>query len=248
MQYLGHSNGAGDYKAPSLSHLNIMPYNIEIIGPEESRELFARYEGRYLYTAKCELHGTCIRLLTDQESTNQILGEQLLRHVGGGPFPWTPNRASMSPALGVMVKYDPLTRSAFLFNIDYYGWVKSIALAVAGDILEDQHRIHSVHGAALDVAGKGVSLIAPSKSGKTTHSWGLLRMGDARLVTDDWYFVRMSSKRALAYGSEKNFYVEGDIASIWPEYRDWSTAPTSTIKDGRSSMSDGRSGRAGWSP
>ena len=52
MQYLGRSNGAGDYKAPSLSHLNIMPYNIEIIGPEESRELFARYEGRYLYTAE----------------------------------------------------------------------------------------------------------------------------------------------------------------------------------------------------
>ena len=38
-------------------------------------------------------------------------------------------------------------------------------------------------------------------------------------MTDDWFFVRMSSKRPLAYGSEKNFYVEGDIASIWPEYQ-----------------------------
>ena len=54
-----------------------------------------------------------------------------------------------------MVKYDPLTRTAFLFNIDYYGWVKSIALALAGDILEDQHHIHSVHGAALDIGGQG---------------------------------------------------------------------------------------------
>jgi hypothetical protein len=198
---------------------NAMRYDIELVGPEEARELFSRYEGRYLYTAKCELHGTCIRLLTDQEHTIQL---------------WENNFYSMSeavrshgrlivldePGLEVVVKYDALTRTAFLFNIDYYGWVKSIALAVAGDILEDQHRIHSVHGAALDVSGKGISLIAPSRSGKTTHSWGLLRMEDARLVTDDWYFVRTSSKRALAYGSEKNFYVEGDIASIWPEYRD----------------------------
>ena len=44
-------------------------------------------------------------------------------------------------------------------------------------------------------------------------------MKDARLVTDDWYFVRLSSKRPLAYGSEKNFYVEGDISTIWPEYQ-----------------------------
>ncbi|MDW5564318.1 MAG: hypothetical protein SA339_13970 [Methanomassiliicoccus sp.] len=196
-----------------------MPYDVKLISPEERETLFRRYEPRYLYSSKCELHGTCIRLLTDQANTNNY---------------WEDNFYSMSesvrshgrlvvlndPGQGTGVRYDPLTRTAFLFNIDYYGWVKSIALALASDILEDQHRIFSVHGAALDVAGKGVTLIAPSKSGKTTHSWGLLRMADARLVTDDWYFVRMSRKRPLAYGSEKNFYVEGDIASIWPEYRE----------------------------
>ena len=119
------------------------------------------------------------------------------------------------PTLGVIVKYDPLTRSAFLFNIDYYGWVKSIALAVAGDILEDQHRIHSVHRAALDVAGKGISLIAPSKSGKTTHSSVSPRLEDARCSSAST--IRTSfecpAERALAYGS-KEFYIEGDIAAL----------------------------------
>ena len=185
-----------------------MSYMVTIIGPEEREALFRRYEPRYLYTSKCELHGTCIRLLTDQAHTNNY---------------WEDNFYSMSESVRshgrlivlndaeqeMGVRYDPLTRTAFLFNIDYYGWVKSIALALASDILEDQHRIYSVHGASLDIAGQGITLIAPSKSGKTTHSWGLLRMADARLVTDDWYFVRMSSKRPLAYGSEKNFYVEG---------------------------------------
>jgi hypothetical protein len=102
--------------------------------------------------------------------------------------------------------------------VGYYGWIKSIALAVAGDILEDEHRIYSVHGAAIDVGGKGVSLIAPPGTGKTTHSWGLLRLEKSRLVSDDWYFVRLSSREPLAFGSEKNCYIEADIGKIWNEY------------------------------
>ena len=81
------------------------------------------------------------------------------------------------PDIQQPVKYDPYTKTAFLTNVDYYGWIKSIALAVAGDILEDEHRIYSVHGAAIDVDCRGVSIIAPSGTGKTTHSWGLLRTG-----------------------------------------------------------------------
>jgi ATP-dependent phosphoenolpyruvate carboxykinase len=115
-------------------------------------------------------------------------------------------------------KYDPYTKTAFLVNVEYYGWIKSIALAVAGDVLEDEHRIYSVHGAAIDMGGRGVSLIAPSGTGKTTHSWGLLRLKNARLVSDDWYFVRLSSREPIAFGSEKNCYIEADIGKIWDEY------------------------------
>jgi serine kinase of HPr protein (carbohydrate metabolism regulator) len=86
------------------------------------------------------------------------------------------------------------------------------------DVLEDEHRIYSVHGAAIDLAGKGLSLIAPSGTGKTTHSWGLLYLKKARLVSDDWYFVRLSSREPLAFSSEKNSYIEADIGKIWGEY------------------------------
>jgi len=122
------------------------------------------------------------------------------------------------PKQPLSVKYDSYTKTAFLVNVDYYGWVKSLALAVAGDVLEDEHRIFSVHGAAIDVGGHGVSLIAPPETGKTTHSWGLLRLRNARLVADDWYFVRLSSREPLAFGSEKNSYIEADIGKIWGEY------------------------------
>ena len=43
-------------------------------------------------------------------------------------------------------------------------------------------------------------------------------MEDARLISDDWYFVRLSSREPLAFGSEKNCYIEADIGKIWNEY------------------------------
>jgi hypothetical protein len=122
------------------------------------------------------------------------------------------------PDQPLSVKYDPYTKTAFLINVDYYGWVKSVALAVAGDVLEDEHRIYSVHGAMIEVECLGVSIIAPSGTGKTTHSWGLLRNPTARLISDDWYFVRLSSREPLVFGSEKNTYIQADIGKIWNEY------------------------------
>jgi hypothetical protein len=195
-----------------------MVYEVELISTPEKDELFEQYQGRFLYTRKAEVYGCCMKLLTDQQYVTErwgdnfyTMGENIRSH----------GRIVVleEPSEGLKVKYDPMTKTAFLYNFDYYGWIKSVTLAVAGDVLEDEHRIYHVHGAAIDVMGRGVSIIAPSKTGKTTHSWGLLRMPEARLVTDDWYFVRLSDKRPLAFGSEKNCYTEADIADIWTEYR-----------------------------
>lgn len=122
------------------------------------------------------------------------------------------------PGQPLNVKYDAYTKTAFLTNVDYYDWIKSIALAVASDVLEDEHQIYSVHGAVIDISGLGVSIIAHSGAGKTTHSWGLLQIPGARLVSDDWYFVRLSSREPLAFGSEKNMYIQADIGKIWNMY------------------------------
>jgi hypothetical protein len=192
-------------------------YKVQLIDSEEKERLYGKYEKRYLYTRKASVYGCCIKLLTDMDFVKER---------------WDDNFYSMSedvrshgrlivmeePKKQLTVKYDPYTKTAFLINVDYYGWIKSLALAVAGDVLEDEHRIYSVHGAAIDVGGQGVSLIAPPGTGKTTHSWGLLRLKNARLVADDWYFMRLSSREPLAFGSEKNSYIEADIGKIWGEY------------------------------
>jgi hypothetical protein len=194
-----------------------MSYAVELINPEEKDRLFETYESQLLYTSKAEIYGCCMKILTDSEATknkwednfftanenNRSHGRLIVLSHPGQPF---------------SIKYDPYTKTAFLINVDYYGWVKSIALAVAGDILEDEHRIYSVHGAMIEVDRLGVSIIAPSGTGKTTHSWGLLRDPTARLISDDWYFVRLSSREPLAFGSEKNTYIQADIGKIWNEY------------------------------
>ena len=192
-------------------------YAVELISVDEKDRLYAKHEDKYLYTRKASIYGCCIKLLTNVEYVKErwedsfySMSEDTRSH----------GRLIVLDEKGknLSVKYDPYTKTAFLSNVDYYGWVKSIALAVAGDVLEDEHRIYSVHGAAIDVGGKGVSLIAPPGTGKTTHSWGLLSMKGARLVGDDWYFVRLSSREPLAFGSEKNSYIEADIGKIWGEY------------------------------
>ncbi|MCX8182700.1 MAG: hypothetical protein N3D12_06230 [Candidatus Methanomethyliaceae archaeon] len=196
-----------------------MPYPIELISPEEKRRLYSELIRLPLYTRKANIYGCCIKFLTDSRSfadiwsDNFYTADENIRSHGR-------LIAIQDPSQHLHMKYDPVTKTAFAFNFDYYGWIKSIALAIAGDILEDAHEIHSVHGAILDVDGSGVALIAPSGVGKTTHSWGMLRNNGVRLVADDWFFVRVYDRSALAYGSEKNCYVDAELGKIWTKYRE----------------------------
>ena len=40
------------------------------------------------------------------------------------------------------------------------------------------------------------------------------------MISDDWFFSRVYNKDILAFGSEKNFYIQEDLAAIWKEFRD----------------------------
>jgi ATP-dependent phosphoenolpyruvate carboxykinase len=94
------------------------------------------------------------------------------------------------------VLFDPYAKTAFLFNITYYGWIKSIALGLAGDILENEHEIWSVHGACVDIGGKGLCMVGTSGAGKTTQTYGLLLDEKSRIISDDWFFARIFAPRS----------------------------------------------------
>lgn len=186
-----------------------MSYQIEIISIEKGNRYWRELKKarRIRYERKADINGCCIKLMTDQiESTNTFdenffhLSERIRSHGRILVFD-NPNIKSF------LVEYEPLSRSAFLWNSDYYGYVKSMALAVAGDILEDVHRFYSVHGACIDYKGEGLALIGESGAGKTTLSLGILLEKRARIISDDWFYVRFQGGEAVAMSSEKNVYM-----------------------------------------
>jgi len=118
--------------------------------------------------------------------------------------------------------YNSETKTAIVFNTEYYGQIKSWALGITCDIAEDQHDIHSIHGSCIEVNGNGIVLIAPTGTGKSTHSYALLKMEGARLHSDDWLYVRFiggAKGRASADISERKFYIRTNIVRVFPEIR-----------------------------
>jgi hypothetical protein len=209
-----------------------MTYTITLISPEEKDALAERYEPRIRYEVKSEIYGCCMKLLAEDPAIRTT---------------WQENFFSMSQNVRShgrlfvfsdpgyprdTVLYDPTSKTAFLLNIRYYGWIKSIALSCAGDILEDAHGISSVHGACVDIDGQGLCIVGTSGAGKTTQTYGLLSDPSARIVADDWFFARVFGQDILAYGSERNFYIRQDLATIWTEYAGL-VADTEYDADGR---------------
>jgi len=197
-----------------------MPYTISLISPEEKEQLAERCAPRVKYEIKSEIFGCCIKLLSDDRA---LLGKWQENF-----YPMSQNIRShgrlfvfSDPSCAEnAVRFDPYSKTAFLSNVSYYGWVKSIALGLCGDILEDEHGISSVHGACVDVGGKGLAIVGISGAGKTTQTYGLLRDPHARIISDDWFFARVFGPEILAYGSERNFYIRQDLSAIWKEYDD----------------------------
>ena len=114
--------------------------------------------------------------------------------------------------------YNSDTKTAIFVNTEYYGQCKSWALGIAADIMEVQHDIHSIHGSCAVVGGNGMVIIAPTGTGKTTHTFGLLELPNSKIHSDDWIYVQTKEGLAMAYVSERNFYVRTDIVKNFPEF------------------------------
>jgi hypothetical protein len=85
--------------------------------------------------------------------------------------------------------YCPELRTALFINTEYYGQCKSWALGVAAAILEKSFNTLSIHGATALYKGKGVVVIAPTGTGKTTHSFRIFLHEQGRICGDDWAYV-----------------------------------------------------------
>jgi hypothetical protein len=191
---------------------------VEIISLERKDEMAEQYGGQVLYEVKSDIYGCCIKLLTGQHQVKDRWEENLYSAAQSNRSHGRLYVLEDKNEEDNKIYYNPQSKTGLLFNFDYYGWIKSLALSVAGDILEDEHHIYSVHGACLDIRGRGLCMLGGSGAGKTTHTYGLLRNPKVRVVSDDWFFARVYGEDILAYGSEKNFYIRADLAEIWKDF------------------------------
>ncbi len=82
-------------------------------------------------------------------------------------------------------------RGTVLFiNTSYYGQLKSWVLGAVGRLLAEERGIHSVHGACVQVGHGGILYVAPTGTGKSTSSYGLMTLPGSRFHSDDWVYIR----------------------------------------------------------
>jgi hypothetical protein len=191
-------------------------YEVEIIKPELGQKLSDELAKKVRYELKANIHGACVKLLTDNkdfknewEDNFKFMNEDVRPHS---------KIFSIEERGDLQVMYEPIGKVSILKNLDYYGWVKSIALATISDFFEDYHSIHrrySVHGSAVDYMGHAIAMIGPPGKGKSTLTYGLLQNENFNYISDDWFFVRLFNNAAVLYSSEKNSYIRDDISVVW---------------------------------
>lgn len=86
--------------------------------------------------------------------------------------------------------YSRKSSTIVFFNTAYYGQLKSWVLGAVGRVLAEEYGIHSIHGACVEKDGRGVLYIAPTGTGKSTSSYGLMAFPRTRFHSDDWVYVR----------------------------------------------------------
>jgi adenylate kinase family enzyme len=194
-------------------------YEVELITPEAKDKLADEITPKIKFERKANIHGACVKLLTDNESFKEEWDDNF-RFMNEDVRPHSKVFA-VEDGGDLQVMYDPTAKVSIVRNCDYYGWVKSIALATISDFFEDYHSVHrrySVHGSAVDHMGHAIAIIGPPGTGKTTLTYGLLQNEHFNYISDDWFFTRLFSNATVIYSSEKNSYIRDDLADVWKTF------------------------------
>ena len=106
--------------------------------------------------------------------------------------------------------YCPELRTSLFVNTEYYGQCKSWALGMVAAILEKESDTLSIHGATVLYKGKGVVIVAPTGTGKTTQSFKIFMNEDGKICGDDWayvHFPQSPSTKLVARQPEMALYM-----------------------------------------
>ncbi len=154
---------------------------------DRAKSVLGRSGGRSL---SANLNGIIVELVTNSEHQRKFWENN-----------WWPADGSVLPHAQIYsvngvdgvepsAYYCPQLSTALFVNTEYYGQCKSWALGIAAAVLERRFNTLSIHGATASYKGKGVVIIAPTGTGKTTHSFRIFQHDEGKICGDDWAFVR----------------------------------------------------------
>ena len=162
-----------------------------------ARFLAANKEQTYIYDVI--IHGLRVRAITNSQhlmdfwKENWYSPEEWQKVTGQTPSTEISIRVY---ALGGVEEqpeaayYSRVTNTIMFFNTSYYGQLKSWVLGAVGRVLASEYGIHSIHGACVEKDKQGILYIAPTGTGKSTSSYGLMDYPNSRFHSDDWVYIR----------------------------------------------------------
>jgi hypothetical protein len=144
---------------------------------------------------KADLNGVTVELSTNSKHQAEFWSHNWWRAPNSAA-----SMARIYSAIGVdglepSAFYCPELRTALFINTEYYGQCKSWALGMAAAVLEKESNTLSIHGATALYKGRGVVIVAPTGTGKTTQSFRIFMNSDGKICGDDWAYVRFPSPR-----------------------------------------------------
>jgi len=199
-------------------------YKVVQISAQKKDSFVQKIDFSSLYQRKAQIHGTCIKLFCRNPQFVDMW-EENFHAMSENTRPHARIFALNDKSKKLKVFYEPNSKTAFIYNCEYYGWIKSIALSLASEYLFDSPSVESrrypIHGSFIDFSGRGVAIMGMPKSGKTTLTYGLLSSDkSSNFLTDDWFFVRFMGDGVRAFSAEKNSYAGSDIAQNWPNLKE----------------------------
>ena len=166
---------------------------------------------------KANLNGVVIELNTNSEHQADFWSRNWWpADEGAGP------QARIYSATGVegvepSAYYCPELHTSLFVNTEYYGQCKSWALGMAAAILERESNTLSIHGATALYKEKGVVIVAPTGTGKTTQSFRIFLNDDGKICGDDWAYVRFPERASskpdsplIARQPERSLYMRSE--------------------------------------
>jgi hypothetical protein len=178
-------------------------------------------EGRECRIEDVIVHGRRLRLLTNSHHLadfwrENFASETQWRETQGPPPPRQP-AVTVHAAVGLEgepeASYADAGRSeAYLVNSSWYGDLRACAMEALARVLAPEGRV--LHGAAAEVAGRGLLVIYPKEVILPTPTWGLLELPGSKFLADGWLFLAKDG-RVLAL--ERGVYFRACTVAHYPD-------------------------------